>query len=177
MALTTVAPPARSKEAAAASTRCSAAGQPRGVKTWLLIHRIAFAIGVGAAAAVVVTAQTTTPAPPSLAIRSLAGRDLFEFYCATCHGRDGTGHGPVAAALMRAPADLTRLAIAQAGRFPRERVERYIANGGDMATPAHGTSEMPVWGPVFRALDPSDTRVRVRIANVVGYVESLQQRQ
>lgn len=165
MALATVAPAS------------DAAGWPRGVKTWLLFHRIAFAIAAGAAAAVVVTAQTTTPGPPSLAIRSLAGRDLFEFYCATCHGHDGTGHGPVAAALVRPPADLTRLAIAYGGRFPRERVERYVANGGDTPTPAHGTSEMPVWGPVFRALDPSDTRVRVRIANVVGYVESLQEKE
>jgi hypothetical protein len=33
---------------------------------------------------------------------------------------------------------------------------------------------MPVWGPILRALDPSDTPVKVRIANLVGYVESLQ---
>jgi hypothetical protein len=33
---------------------------------------------------------------------------------------------------------------------------------------------MPVWGPIFRGLDPSDTRVNVRIANLVGYIESIQ---
>ena len=38
-------------------------------------------------------AQTTGPRMPPLTIPSLAGRDLFEFYCATCHGRDGSGHG------------------------------------------------------------------------------------
>ena len=158
--------------------RRSAAGERREVvKAWLAVRRVALAIAVGTAAAVAATGQTTTRGPASLAIRSLAGRDLFEFYCATCHGRDGTGHGPVAAALTRPPPDLTRLAIAHAGRFPRERVERYVTNGGDMPAPAHGTSEMPVWGPVFRALDPSDARVRIRIANVVGYVESLQEKQ
>jgi hypothetical protein len=38
----------------------------------------------------------------------------------------------------------------------------------------HGSSEMPVWEPVFRFLDPSDVRVRLRIENVVAYIETLQ---
>jgi hypothetical protein len=33
---------------------------------------------------------------------------------------------------------------------------------------------MPIWGPTFQALDPSDSRVKVRIANVVKYIESVQ---
>jgi hypothetical protein len=33
---------------------------------------------------------------------------------------------------------------------------------------------MPVWGPTFRSLEPSDRLVKERIANVVQYVESLQ---
>ena len=33
---------------------------------------------------------------------------------------------------------------------------------------------MPVWGPTFLALEPSDTRVKIRIANVVTYIESIQ---
>ena len=49
--------------------------------------------------------------PPPLAINALAGRDLFEFYCATCHGRDGKGAGPVAGALKTRPADLTALGM------------------------------------------------------------------
>ena len=39
---------------------------------------------------------------------------------------------------------------------------------------AHGSSDMPVWGPIFRALDPSDARVARRVDNIVEYVESLQ---
>jgi len=136
----------------------------------------ALVAGIAAAFAATALAHTLTPEPPSLAIRSLAGGDLFEFYCATCHGRDGKGHGPVATALKVPPPDLTRLAIAYAGVFPRQRVERYVTNNDGMRAPAHGTSEMPVWGSVFRSLDPSDTRVRVRIANVVGYVESIQEK-
>ena len=33
---------------------------------------------------------------------------------------------------------------------------------------------MPVWGPTFTALDPSDKVVIVRIFNVVAYLESIQ---
>jgi mono/diheme cytochrome c family protein len=114
--------------------------------------------------------QTGTPA---LVAPSLYGRDIFEFYCAPCHGRDGRGGGPVAAALKTTPPDLTTLAMRSGGRFPGDRVRDYVTNGRTDA-PAHGSGEMPVWGPTFRALDPSDARVKVRIANVVKYVESLQ---
>src|SRR3954451_22691026 len=119
-------------------------------------------------------AQTAVTGHPPLTIRSLAGGDLFQFYCASCHGRDATGHGPVAAALKRPPPDLTQLARNHGGVFPRERVEAVVTDGGDRPARAHGTSEMPVWGPIFRGLDPSDPLVKVRIANVVGYIESIQ---
>jgi hypothetical protein len=33
---------------------------------------------------------------------------------------------------------------------------------------------MPVWGPVFRSLDPSDARVQVRIANLIAYLDAIQ---
>ena len=119
-------------------------------------------------------AQTTAAVNPPLVIRSLAGSDLFQFYCATCHGRDGSGNGPVAAALQRPPTDLRRLTVRNAGVFPRARVAAYITNGGELLTAAHGSSEMPVWGPVFRGLDPSDTRVTLRIANLTDYIASIQ---
>jgi mono/diheme cytochrome c family protein len=129
---------------------------------------------IAAAGAVTLFAQTTGSRNPPLTIRSVTGRDLFEFYCATCHGRDGKGSGPVAAALKVPPPDLTRLALRNAGTFPRQQVEAFVTNDGNVLTPAHGSSDMPVWGPVFRSLDPSDTMVRVRIANVVEYIASIQ---
>ena len=121
-------------------------------------------------------AQTTGHRNPPLTIRSLAGRDLFEFYCATCHGRDGRGNGPAAAALKVPPSDLTLLARRGGGVFPRQRAEAFITSGGNVLTPAHGSSDMPVWGPVFRALDPSDAMVKIRISSVVAYIESIQVR-
>lgn len=115
------------------------------------------------------------PAPP-LVIGSTAGRDLFEFYCASCHGRDGRGGGPVAGALNVPPTDLTRLAQRHGGVFARRQVEAFVTGDGGLLTPAHGTSDMPVWGPIFHGLDPSDTLVTIRIANLVDYIESLQER-
>jgi mono/diheme cytochrome c family protein len=120
-----------------------------------------------------VFAQTTGPGNPPLVIQSVEGRDTFEFYCATCHGRDGRGAGPVVAALTIAPPDLTLVARRHGGAFPRAWVEAFVTHD-DTVTPAHGTKDMPVWGPVFRGLDPSDTRTAIRIANVVKYVESFQ---
>jgi mono/diheme cytochrome c family protein len=134
----------------------------------------AVALFLAGSAALVAVPQTTGPRNPPLVIRSLAGQDLFAFYCATCHGRKGTGDGPVAAALKSPPPDLTRLARHNGGTFPRQRVKAFVTGDGDVETPAHGSSDMPVWGPVFRGLDPSDTLVKVRIANVVTYIESIQ---
>lgn len=118
-------------------------------------------------------AQTTPRPNPPLVIRSLAGGDLFEFYCATCHGRDGKGSGPVVAALKTPPPDLTLLARRSGGTFPRERMEAFVSSGKPL-TSSHGSSDMPVWGPVFRSLDPSDTLAKVRIANVVEHLRSIQ---
>lgn len=110
---------------------------------------------------------------PSILIDSLAGRDNFERYCAPCHGRDGRGNGPVAASLERRPADLTALARRNDGPFPRERVAALLAGTG-RDVPAHGSADMPVWGPIFRRLDGSDVRVTQRIDNIVAFIESLQ---
>lgn len=113
---------------------------------------------------------------PPLVIHSTTGQDLFAFYCASCHGRDGKGGGPVASALKAPPPDLTRLAQQHGGTFPRRQVEAFVTNDGSVLTPAHGSSDMPVWGPIFHGLDPSDTLVKVRIANLVAHIESMQAR-
>lgn len=120
-------------------------------------------------------AQTgqTGPTNPPLMISSVYGRDLFEFYCAACHGRNGKGQGPVAPALRVPPPDLTRIAARNGGVFPKARVEALLTGDQNMP-PAHGSSEMPVWGPIFSALDSNDRMNRVRIANIVDYIASMQ---
>ena len=127
-------------------------------------------------ASVAAAGLAQTPSPlrtQSLFPPSMDGRDIYRFYCASCHGLEGKGDGPVASALHTRPADLTRLAIRNAGTFPSERVKTFVTNGAGNPV-AHGTRDMPVWGPTFRSLEPSDQLVAARIANVISYVESIQ---
>jgi mono/diheme cytochrome c family protein len=131
----------------------------------------AAAIGVASGFA---RAQTTGGQPPRLTIESMAGREVFEFYCAPCHGRSGRGDGPVAAALTTRPTDVTLLARQRGGVFPGAEVRTMLAGSSERPTPAHGSREMPVWGPIFRALDPDARRAEARLAGVVSYLESIQ---
>ena len=121
-------------------------------------------------------AQTTGTRNPPLVIESVAGGDLFTFYCASCHGRSGGGDGPAATSLKVPPPDLRLLARRHRGEFPRTRVEAFVTHGAGASSTAHGTSDMPVWGAVFRGLGDTDTLSRARVANLVQYLESIQQK-
>jgi mono/diheme cytochrome c family protein len=78
--------------------------------------------------------------------RDVAGGDLYLRHCASCHGIDGRGGGPVGASLKRPPTDLTSLA-ARAGGFDEAAVMSAI--DGRRTVAEHGSREMPVWGVVF----------------------------
>jgi hypothetical protein len=103
------------------------------------------------------------------------GIDNFHAYCSPCHGRDGTGNGPVAHALKKAPPDLTTIMARHNGVFPRGEIRAFIANGSP-DVPAHGSRDMPVWGPTFHALDSSDRAADLRLAGIVEYLSSIQRR-
>jgi mono/diheme cytochrome c family protein len=109
---------------------------------------------------------------PRILTDSLAGRDSFQLYCAPCHGTDARGNGPVAPALKTAPPDLTQLARRNGGGFPADRVRAFVTGTGRTLA-AHGPTEMPVWGPTFRAFE-ADVRVQERIKNLVQYLATLQ---
>jgi mono/diheme cytochrome c family protein len=109
------------------------------------------------------------PAHPTI---SIAGQDLFREYCAVCHGSDAKGTGPAAAALKVKPADLTQISRKNSGKYPESRVQRVI-NGEDEMT-AHGSRDMPVWGPIFRHMGSNEDQGAVRIYNLVKYVEQIQ---
>jgi mono/diheme cytochrome c family protein len=100
------------------------------------------------------------------------GVDLFQRYCAVCHGKDGKGAGPAAAALKTPPSDLTGLAKRHDGKFPVGAVRQQL--GGGSSTPAHGSAEMPIWGPVFRAMNPNESLAKLRVDNLLRYLESIQ---
>ena len=106
-----------------------------------------------------------------------SGSEMFTTYCAVCHGPDGKGKGPAAAALKKEPANLTQLAKKNGGKFPALRVAQFIE--GQEVVAAHGSRDMPIWGNLFRVMEPvggSDGSSKLRIHNLTDYVESLQEK-
>jgi mono/diheme cytochrome c family protein len=121
----------------------------------------------------VVTAQNTVVKQvPVRSTRTLQGPDLYMEYCAVCHGKDGKGGGPAAAALKQHPPDLTQLARKNGGRFDELSVQNVIT--GENVVAAHGSRDMPTWGSVFASMTPSEGMRKLRINSLVRHVESLQ---
>lgn len=117
----------------------------------------------------------TVPKAPIQQTSPASGREMFKAYCAACHGKDAKGGGPAAVELKTPPADLTTLSTRHDGKFPADYVSNVLRNG--TKAPAHGSSEMPVWGPLFASVSGRDPAVvNMRIANLVRYIESLQTR-
>ena len=103
----------------------------------------------------------------------VSGKEMFENYCAVCHGRDAKGGGPAAPALKTAPPDLTGLAKKEGGTYPAAHVSAVIRGQADLA--AHGSKDMPVWGPLFSSISQGhQPEVQQRVANLVSYIGSLQ---
>ena len=108
-------------------------------------------------------------------IYSVRGPDLFHAHCAPCHGSDGKGNGPAAAALKTKPADLTVLARNNGGTFPTERVRKFIS-GDDPSLSSHGSREMPVWGPIFHQVEEDQDFGNIRLQNLIKYLVTIQQK-
>jgi mono/diheme cytochrome c family protein len=89
------------------------------------------------------------------------GKKLYMSYCASCHGADARGNGPVASSLKKQPSNLTK--IQKGAKFPADDVRKKIS--GDLSLPVHGKLDMPVWGLIFSQAD---------ITNLVKYLESIQ---
>ena len=115
--------------------------------------------------------QAKTQGHPTSARAS--GKTLFQQSCASCHGDDGKGAGPAAVAFKVQPPDLTALSRQNRGKFPRDRVVQAIR--GDRMQNAHGSTNMPVWGPVFLALTGmNQVEVERRISDLSEYIKSVQ---
>lgn len=112
--------------------------------------------------------------------RVTTGKREYRRNCAQCHGPKGKGDGPVAAALIKKPADLTMLAKNNKGEFPEKRVVAFIEGAQTVA--AHGSRAMPIWGLAFRRPTPSSTaghttqEVNERINMLVEYIKSIQEK-
>lgn len=104
--------------------------------------------------------------------RMIDGKDTYVALCASCHGPDGAGAGPVAKATKMAVPDITDLAKRSGGKFPAAQV--LTAVQGDVSSVgAHGTTDMPVWGTTFRQ-SQGDALAMLRMYNLVNYLESIQ---
>ena len=95
----------------------------------------------------------------------------FATSCATCHGVEGKGDGPMASMLKVAPTNLTTLSANNGGVFPYESTFAMIQ--GSVTADAHGR-DMPVWGERYRLENPEPI-VRARILELVFYIKGLQQ--
>jgi len=107
-------------------------------------------------------------------IHNVDGPTLFTDYCASCHGVHGKGNGPAAPALRVKVPDLTQITRRAHGQFPRARLREIIE--GTESPEAHGSREMPVWGPVFHQIDADQDLGNVRVENLVEYLQSIQRK-
>lgn len=117
-------------------------------------------------------------AVPALAQDVKVGAELYRVHCATCHGIEGGGQGPMAGVLVIQPSDLTGLAANNGGSFPTERVIKRI-DGRDPLV-SHG-SPMPVYGFFFegqgkavKTASGQPIMTSESIVDLLAYLQSLQ---
>ena len=113
-------------------------------------------------------------------IRPDFGQREFEANCASCHGMDAKGNGPLVSFLTKSPPDLSMLARRNGGVFPMARLYDVIDGTG---VPAHGNRDMPVWGRDYKVraaeyyadmpYDP-EAYTRARILALLEYINRLQ---
>lgn len=104
------------------------------------------------------------------------GPSLYKTYCASCHGVDGKGNGPVASSLKVEVPDLTRIAARHGGQFPAAQIRKII--DGRTTRPPHGPRDMPVWGDAFRITGGDDVEAQKRATELIEllteYLRSIQ---
>ena len=115
-------------------------------------------------------AQTKVEKGPIKPTPASNPKQMFDTYCAVCHGKEGTGDGPAAMALSKKPADLTKISARNGGTFPDVKVKRYIEGLDEVA--AHGSRDMPMWGDLFKSLN-RDT-AEIRVAALADYIKKMQ---
>jgi mono/diheme cytochrome c family protein len=139
-------------------------------RVWLACGATGFLmVALGGAPA---NAQPTVKNETAPRIQSVQGADTFKAYCVSCHGVQAKGDGPAAMALKKVPADLTMIAKRNGGKFSASDVENVVMGTSVLAS--HGSRDMPIWGPVFQSLAPDATFLKLRVANLVEYLKSIQ---
>ncbi|HEY7642735.1 MAG TPA: cytochrome c [Steroidobacteraceae bacterium] len=108
----------------------------------------------------------------------MSGQDLYGRFCASCHGIEGRGDGPVAKSFRVEVPDLTLTASRGHSGDPRDRIVRII--DGRYIIGAHGTRLMPVWGEDLARLEignpDAERSAQLIIGRLADYVSSLQRK-
>ncbi len=94
------------------------------------------------------------------AAAAAAGEQIYQAFCAACHGAQGAGDGPAAASLNPKPTDLTDPTIM--GQMDDNYLYWRISEGGAMAP---FNSSMPAW---------KDTLEEEQIWQVIVYLRTLE---
>ena len=105
------------------------------------------------------------------------GEKYFRRYCASCHGVNGAGDGPVASSLSKPPANLRLLSDKYGSPLPTAKLADLI--DGRAAVRAHGNAEMPVWGERLYAMgkgERGELGISETIGKIVAYLDSIQDR-
>ena len=112
----------------------------------------------------------------AVTLEDYSGAELYDRFCASCHGAQAYGDGPVSRSLNVAVPDLTTIAL-RYGKFPAAQI-RDIIDGRGIDVRAHGTRTMPVWGYEFWVEEGGDVNaqraVREAISRLVEHLRSIQ---
>jgi mono/diheme cytochrome c family protein len=102
------------------------------------------------------------------------GRAIYQERCASCHGLNADGHGPVAPALSTPPTNLRPLSERYGNPLPADQIARFIDGRADVK--AHGPRDMPVWGEDAWNSDGkrSTGRTSAWVKKVIAYLQSIQ---
>ena len=98
------------------------------------------------------------------------GKQMYNSYCAPCHGVDGRGHGSASSALKVPATDLSNLAAVNGGKFPVNHLVAVLRYGLD-----HKSVEMPSWNQIFIHMNHANSMINdQRTSNLVEYLRTLQ---
>ncbi len=113
------------------------------------------------------------------------GKTEYDNNCTVCHGRGGTGGGPMSDLFKVQPPGLSMISKRNGGVFPVLKVYQII--DGRRGLRGHGNDQMPIWGNRYRVNAeqhlsstnvPHDVNpefiVHGRILSLVYYLESIQ---
>ena len=131
-----------------------------------------------AAATLALLSGCMSTQPDTRSTAELSGVEMYERLCASCHGVDGRGDGPVSSLIKIGVPDLTLIAARDGGEFPAEDVRRTIDGRWDRR--AHGARDMPVWGwEFYGTVNPDDAAERAKVDSMINrlvdYLRTIQE--